>query len=407
MTKVISFRALIAFILTSLFLFFEMAVQVSPNVMAPSLMHDLHLDSTMLGFVSSVYFYSYSLMMIPVGLLYDRFKVQYLLVIAIATLAIGNVLFASFDYIWLLALARFLMGFGSAFAFVGVLVVAKNCFPAVYFPFLVGITQLMAAVGAMFGEAPVASLVDHFGWRAASLLFAAIAVLLIVFIAFFVRSCVAAPEQKNIFDSFAKVLRNKQTYIVALYAFCSWGPVTIFAALWGVPYLMSRYAISNTVASISPMLVWIALAITSPIIGRLVSKLGHKSLMQAVLLVGVLGSLAIIYIPNLSFFVVVLLSITVGVGAAGQVLSFDLVRMNNNDSEFALATGFNNVGVVFGGAILQPLFGYIVNLNWGGVLSAGGSRIYALHSYNSAMWLVPACFAVGLFISRYAIRYKN
>jgi predicted MFS family arabinose efflux permease len=408
MKTTISSKSVVAFALTSFFLFFEMAVQVSPNVMAPSLMHDLHLNSTMLGFISSVYFYSYALMMIPVGLLYDRFKINHLLIIAISALAAGNVMFAASSDLYLLALARFLMGFGSAFAFVGVLVVAKSCFEVRYFPLLVGITQFMAAIGAMIGEAPVALLVNHLGWRHTSLCFAVFAAILIVSIALFVRGCTDGAKDHDIKQSFVRVLRNKQTYVVALFAFSSWAPITIYAALWGVPYLMARFAISNTVAAIAPMLVWLSLALTSPIIGRLVAKnIAHKTLMQLVLFIGCVGSLIIIYLPGLSFIAVVILSITIGVGAAGQILSFDLVRMNNSDAEFALATGFNNVGVVFGGAILQPLFGYLVNAHWAGTLNSVGDRIYSVGAYSSAMWLIPACFAAGFIVSRYFIDYKT
>ena len=60
------------------------------------------------------------------------------------------------------------MGFGSAFAFIGVLVIANDWFDRRHFAFLVGLAQLIAAFGAMVGQMPLAYLVEHFKWQGAA-----------------------------------------------------------------------------------------------------------------------------------------------------------------------------------------------------------------------------------------------
>jgi sugar phosphate permease len=95
MQQRVSWSGIINFILVGFFLFFEMGVQVAPNVMAHDMMRTLPLHAGALSIMSSVYFYSYTLMMVPVGLLYDRFRLQYLLVIALLAVAAGNALFAT------------------------------------------------------------------------------------------------------------------------------------------------------------------------------------------------------------------------------------------------------------------------------------------------------------------------
>ena len=404
----ISRQGIINFIIVSSFLCFEMGVQASPNAMAEHLIHDLSLSHSMLGWLSSVYFYSYALMMVPVGLLYDRFRLKHLLLIALITLSAGNFLFAVVHPLWQLAAARFLMGFGSAFAFVGVLVVARDWFPARHFPLLVGVTQLLAAFGAMLGESPVAFLVDHRGWRGTSIIFGLIAAGLMVFILFFVRECTKNFQQKDpsrppIKESLGRILRLKQTYWVAFYAFLSWGPITVFAELWGVPYLQQRFGLSNTVAAISPMVVWLMLAFSSPVLGRLIARdVTHRRLMQLTVFLAVLGSVVLFYWPGLSFRSVVVLSLFIGIGAAGQILSFDVVRLNNRPQEFALATGFNNLGVVFGGALLQPIAGWLIDL-FGTKVTAGS----VAWGYQVSMGLVPLCFVVAWIVARWVIRYPK
>ena len=405
-SPLLSVRGLVSFGIASLFLFFEMGVQVSPNVMASSLMHDLNLNATQLGFLSSIYFYSYAGMMIPVGIFYDRFKLNHVMILALLTLGLGNLLFSLAASFLFLALARLLMGFGSAFAFVGVLCVIKYWFPHKYFPFFVGITQFMAAIGAMMGETPVALLVHYTSWRYASVVFFVLSLVLMILIALFVRLpkdrwSAHTHNRREIFLSIKRVLKNKQSYIVAFYAFCSWGPIVILAALWGDLYIQKKFGESIAHAGLLPMIIWITLALTSPIIGRLVAmKYSHKNLMSVTVLIGAVGTLLLLYVPGINYITALLLSMTLGIGAAGQILSFDLVRMNNQDSDFGIATGFNNIGVVFGGVILQPLVGIL--LDW--YKQAGE---YTVYSFNHSLWLIPACFIGALLMSQLFIGYKK
>lgn len=407
-TPTFPMKGLISFALTSLFLFFEMGVQVSPNVMSQELMKGLGLDATALSFLASVYFYSYALMMIPVGLFYDRFKLNQVMIAALLILSVGNLLFAlSSTFVWL-ALARLCMGFGSAFAFVGVLCVIKAWFPKQYFSFFVGITQLMAAIGAMIGETPVALLVNEIHWRATSLVFCIASLVLMVLIFLFVR----VPKDSNsahthnwheILESIKTVLKNKQSYILAGYAFFCWGPIIIFAGLWGAQYEQIKFDLSVKLTGMLSSVVWIALAITSPVIGKLVAKhFSHRFLMSITVLLGFLMSACLVYWPNLTYAWALFFAVGIGIGAAGQILSFDLVRKNNLSRDFGVATGFNNIGVVFGGVILNPIVGLLLDY-----YKQHNSTQYTLVAFNHALWLIPACFVMALLFSLLFIEYRD
>ena len=67
----ITTQGLVAYILATLFLLYEMAIQSSPSVMANPIMHELHLNAAVFGTAMGVYFYSYTLMQIPAGLLFS------------------------------------------------------------------------------------------------------------------------------------------------------------------------------------------------------------------------------------------------------------------------------------------------------------------------------------------------
>lgn len=111
-------KAFLMYLIASLFLFFEMAVQVSPSVMTTQLMHDLQIGVVGLGFMSGCYFYSYTAMQLPSGVLFDRLNPRLVIVVSIITCVLGNVFLGMSTNLLLACFARILMGFGSAFAFV-------------------------------------------------------------------------------------------------------------------------------------------------------------------------------------------------------------------------------------------------------------------------------------------------
>ena len=154
-------KAIFLYMLTALFLCFEMGLQVSPSVMTDHLIDSLQISVAGLGFMSGFYFYTYTLMQIPAGLLFDRFQVRWVIVVPLLVCASGALVFSYATGIGSGSLGRLLMGMGSAFAFIAVLVVAGDLFEGKYFALLAGITQMLAAFGALLGEAPLLPAVSY------------------------------------------------------------------------------------------------------------------------------------------------------------------------------------------------------------------------------------------------------
>lgn len=77
------------YILAALFLLYEMVLQVSPSIMTRNLMYDFHVGAATLGVMASVYFWSYTLMQTPVGLLFDRFSGRVLIAGAVFICSVG------------------------------------------------------------------------------------------------------------------------------------------------------------------------------------------------------------------------------------------------------------------------------------------------------------------------------
>lgn len=183
----LGFWPFIVYLLAASFYLYEFMLQIAPGVMTFELMRDFNIQAAGLGVISAFFYYAYTPMQLPAGLFYDRFGPRILITFATLICASGALLFAATKITYIAAAGRFLMGIGSAFAFIGVLIIVANWFPPSYFALFAGITQLMGSVGAIVGETPLALAVDCFGWQKTLLLVAGIGFILALFIWLIVR----------------------------------------------------------------------------------------------------------------------------------------------------------------------------------------------------------------------------
>ncbi len=411
MTKKEFFLGILVFCLASLFLIYEMAVQVSPSVMTRELMRDFGINAAALGWMASVYYYSYTLMQIPAGLLFDRFGPRTLLTAASCFCAIGILFFAKTTSIYPAAVGRFLMGIGSSFAYIGVLVVATRWFDKKYFPLCVGITQFLTSVGAIAGEVPLAIAVSYFGWRELMWVLMIVGFVLAGLYLVFFRDhpshefADGDSHEHSILQHLTVVMGKTQSWFCGIYAFTAWGPVIMFAALWGVPYLSERFQISPFHAALGTMMMWLGGGIASPLIGLLSSAVNRtKPILWIGSILGCISFSLILYIPTLNFFSVCILLFIAGIGTGAHILTFALARDNNPKKIAGTAMGFNNMAVVVGGAILQPLGGFFLNYFWDGSLNTHGIPLYSVEAYSISLSLIPILYGFGFLISFFCIK---
>lgn len=402
------------FFLAASFYLYEFVLQVAPSVMADSMMKTFDVSAKGFGVISAFYFYAYAPAQLPAGVLFDRYGPRKLMTFAIVLCALGSAFFASTDSVLTACIGRFLIGVGSAFSFIGVLVLISRWFPPYYFAILAGVAQLMSSVGAIFGEMPLAALIDQVGWRQASYILAAIGFALAGLFWFYIRDY---PHQKSqtvpnhyLRDEWKRlvaVCKHAHTWIIGGYACAIWTPIAVFAALWGVPFLQEKYQISVLVASGLCSMIWLGIGLGSPLLGWFSDKIESRRL--ALLLSAVLGlgaSLTLLYLPGLSCAWAYFVLFVFGLGAGGQTVSFAVVKENNLPELVGTASGFNNLSVLIGGAVFQPLVGYFLQKTdaWHVV---DGVHVYSLSSYNTALVILPLCFLSSLLIAAFLIKESH
>lgn len=407
-------RPFLIIVLGSTFYLYGFTLKIMPSAMTEELMRGFGINAQSLGMLVGVMYYGYTLMQIPVGLLYDRFSSRLLLTISLLMCGFGTLMLAITTNIGVASVGSFIMGMGQAFAFVGVLILAARWYSAKYFALIVGLVQLMGSLGAIVGEGPIALAVSHIGWQSTIKWASGFGFLLAILIWFVVRDrpvtdataqAISSPQSHYTeFQRLKKVGGNLQTWWLAAYSFFIWAPILIMAGLWLVPFLVILYHSSNAVAAAAASWVWIGIGLGSPVFGWWSDKLGLRCFPLAVsAILSLVSAIIIIYTQNLSWPLMYFLLFVFGVGGSGQALSFSLVQDNNPPHVGGTAVGLNNMAVVFGGAILTPFIGYLLHVGWNHQFIRG-IPVYSLSNYRHALISVPICALLALIISLFFLK---
>jgi len=73
----------------------------------------------------------------------------------------------------------------------------------------------------------------------------------------------------------------------------------------------------------------------------------------------------------------------VGVGGCAMTVCFGSVRELNDINYSSTSLGLMNMCIVGSGAVMQPLIGWLLDLNWSGEM-LDGARVYAAGAYSNA-----------------------
>lgn len=400
-------RAWLVWSLAGLGFAFAFFMRVSPSVMSDELMREFAMGAAILGNLSAIYFYIYAGAQIPVGLLMDSWGPRRMLAGSMLVGAIGCTLFAFADTLAMAYLGRFLIGAGSGCAFVGGLFLAGRWFPPHRFALMSGLTMLAGMVGGLMGQAPLAYLVEQIGWRQSVMTGAAFGFALAVLAWLIVRDApprasTEAAAPRSDWRHSLRALANLRLWCALGTGACFSGPMLAFGALWGVPYMEVKFALSRPDAAFYVSLNLLGWAAGAPLAGWLSDHVGRRKL--PLIVAGVVNTACMVtlfYLPGLPLAGAAVLIFLIGGLSASMVITYAIAREITVPSSHGAVTGFINTGTVGAGAITQPLVGLLLDWQWDGTM-ADGARFYSLEVYNSAfLCLVAAailalCFALML-----------
>ena len=134
-------------------------------MLGPTLAQEFGLNATELGFLTGVYFFSFGLFQIPLGLLLDRFGPRRVNGALLVLAAGGGVAFAQAQSFEALVLARALIGLGVSACLMGSIQAFVLWFPPERTATMIALAYSMGGLGAMTASFPLDAALGHFTWR--------------------------------------------------------------------------------------------------------------------------------------------------------------------------------------------------------------------------------------------------
>ncbi len=331
----------------------------------------------------------YAGMQIPVGVLLDRFGSRALILGGLAAMTVGQLWFAVAESFAMGLAARALVGAGDAMIFTSVLRLIALWFLVRQAPVITQLTGIVGQMGAVIAAVPLSVALHDYGWSmtyatAASLgVVFAVGVLVLVKDSPYERGAVERIKVRALRHSLSEVWRDPGTRLGISVHFTAQFAPTVFALLWGFPFLVSGQQRTPTEASTLLTLMTFVALVAGPVIGRWT---GRHPYYRSLMALGVVGAISLVWAivlalpePAPMWLLVVLVSVT-AVGGPGSMIAFDLARSFHRSDRLGRASGFVNMGGFIASLTTMGLVGILLD-----VLAPGGPQDYTLNDFRIAM----------------------
>jgi MFS family permease len=379
------------------------------NSLAPDLMRDFNIRGDQLGFLGGAYFDANLIFLFPAGMILDRFSTKKVVLITLGICTLGTFLFSqATSFEWAIVF-RFLTGIGSAFCFLSCMRLASTWFHDSRLALITGLIMTLAFLGGTVAQAPMTNLISSFGWRHAVLLDGSLGVLIFLIILVSIKDypdhqTEIRAKNKQALESlgFWKSLRmsylNWQNWLGGICTNMMNLPIYILGAIWGGVFLVQIEGFSRLQASEITGMIFIGTLIGSPLVGWLSDRVGRR---KPLIVLGALISLGIvsliIYGPHFSYLALMALFFLLGLISASQIINYPLVAEKNPQILTATSVSVVSFNVIAGGAVFQPVVGWLLDKNWSGTL-VDGVRIYSASAYHHAFIVLPIGFILALIM---------
>ncbi len=240
--------------------------RVAPATIAGELQIAFHVNAAALGGLAATYFYVYTLMQIPTGILADTFGPRRLLFWGGLVAGLGTLLFAYADTIAVAAVGRTLVGLGVSVTFIAMLKLNAVWFHDRHFGTIVGWVILLGNIGGVLATAPLAAALHVISWRDIFACIGVLSIVLAVLSWFFVYDDprhAGLPSLRELeghaahpahaghwFDCLLQVVKNRASWPGFWVTFGYAGSFFAFVGLWATPYLQTVHGMSRDIATL-------------------------------------------------------------------------------------------------------------------------------------------------------------
>jgi sugar phosphate permease len=395
---------------------------MAPAAISTDLQQSFHASGASLGALAAAYFYTYTVMQIPVGVMADTLGIRKIVAIGAVLAGLGSLLFGMAETLSVATAGRVLIGLGVSAMFISLMKLNSVWFHDRHFGTVAGMSLMLGNMGSVLAATPLVWAVTHTSWRNVFTAVGIISIVVAVLVWLLVRDHpgeAGLPSMRELegkeahqrhqghwFDGLSTVMKNRSSWPGFWPNLGVGGSLFAFAGLWGVPYLRDVYGMERSVAANHTMLLLFCFAVGALLLGTLSDRIGKR----LPVIVGGIGVYVLCWLPivfawHMPISASYLQFALMGFGASGFTLTWASAKEVNPPALSGMATSVVNTGTFLGAAILQPLVGWVMDLGWSGNLVAG-ARVYSEQNYQIGLGIMFAFAVVGL-IGAMTIRETN
>lgn len=370
----------------SVFYAYQNIVRVMPNIMLDDIMRQFHINAAVFGQLSGVYYITYSLAHIPIGLMLDRYGPRNILPTCIVMIVLGLAPIFLADH-WGYAVAgRALVGLGSSAAILGTFKIIRMTFEEKSFSRMLGFAVLIGLLGSIYGGGPVSYMCNLWGYQTVVKM-VALAGLLLAVLTYLIMPKKIHFDQTTVTSNLREVMTNVRVWLVCLSAGLMVGPLEGFADVWGAAFLKNIYGLDVTTASTMTSMIFVGMCVGAPLLPMLADAtckhLGvviGAGAMMALCFVALLMGLFTVTSLTMGFFVI-------GVCCAYQIVAIYKASTYVPEHVAGLTTAVANMIIMSFGYAFHAAIGWVVN-HFGGAHTAQ-ALLYGIS-------IIPAALALGI-----------
>jgi predicted MFS family arabinose efflux permease len=381
----------------------------APAGIAADLVAAFNTSASSLGALAATYFYVYTIMQVPTGILVDTLGPRRILLIGGLVGGAGSLMFALASGLELALVGRTLIGLGVSVTFIAMLKIIAVSFDERRFATLVGLAMLIGNLGSVLAGAPLSWLAQQTSWRHIFVALAGVSLLLGVACWVLLREQPTAAGQTDTKPSFDRslimsglvsVLKNRDNWPTVCVNFGICGSFFAFAGLWATPFLTQAHGLTRAAAANHISLYFVGFALGCVFMGALSDRLGKRkpvlivtSHLYLLIWLLLLWDLALPLLASYALFTLM------GLVTAGFTLTWACAKEVNAPQLSGISTSVTNMAGFLAGAVLQPLVGWVMDQRWQGGLTSTGARLFTADDYHAGLLLLTAVAAFGALAS--------
>ncbi|WHZ03566.1 MFS transporter [Neobacillus sp. YX16] len=357
-----------------LFTYLLMASQrTAPGLITDQVMREFNVTASTIGLLTSIQFFVYTGLQIPMGILADRYGPNFFLIIGAILTGLGTIIYSLGTHEFVLFFARILTGTGDATIWVNMVLILGQWFKVKEFVRLIGFAGMAGSLGFLLATVPFTTWISLLGWRPA---FFSVGLLLFLcgILLYFVlikktkqlnESAVVKDEihREKTISLLRRIFSNRQAWALFFCHFGIVGAYVGFIGSWAVPFGMNVYGMTRSDASQLIMVGMIGALMGAPLTSWLSSRLETIKKPYVVVHSTILLCWAtfLLFKGNPPLFMLIMLFFIIGFGYGASALTFAVVRQSFPIIDSGVVSGFANTGGFLSAVLLPSIFGMVLD----------------------------------------------